>query len=354
MIDARAADGLPPNPHGQNLATVGIIMCIIAGVLVTCRLLTRIFMAHAVGWDDYTLALSMLLAVGMTTCFQMEVFYGMGLHTADVENANYKHTSLLWLWINQILYKIANGAIKISIALLYLRIFPSKKFKYTVWAFIGFVIAYCLAALLPSIFQCSTMTLIADAILVGLPISNLVKLQLPKAQRIALVFVFGLGIFVMATTIVRLVSLSPLASQGDLLWYQATSNSWAFLEIDVSIICASIPVLRAPIGMLFPRLLGRLSTRNGAESGNQYHGQFRSGMAARVPEGSAISMQDRTQWQKSTGGNAYVRGVHGGIDDDAASDEERILGAEGIRKTTEVTFGYDELERSRSGTFGRR
>ena len=74
MIDSRAAAaGLPPNPHGHGLAIVGIAMCIIAGLLVTCRLLTRIFMAKAVGWDDYTLALSMVLAVGMTICFQMGV-----------------------------------------------------------------------------------------------------------------------------------------------------------------------------------------------------------------------------------------------------------------------------------------
>ena len=74
MLDTRAAAaGLPPNPHGQNLATIGIVMCVIAGILVTGRMLTRIFMAHAVGWDDYTLAFSMLLAIGMTTCFQMGV-----------------------------------------------------------------------------------------------------------------------------------------------------------------------------------------------------------------------------------------------------------------------------------------
>jgi len=74
MIEIRAAAaGLSPNPHGHGLAVVGIVMCIIAGLLVTGRMLTRIFMAKAVGWDDYTLALSMVLAVGMSVCFQMGV-----------------------------------------------------------------------------------------------------------------------------------------------------------------------------------------------------------------------------------------------------------------------------------------
>ena len=71
MIDPRAAAaGLPPNPRGQGLASVGIVMCVIAGVLVFCRMCTRIFMANAIGWDDYTLVFSMLLAVAMTVCFQ--------------------------------------------------------------------------------------------------------------------------------------------------------------------------------------------------------------------------------------------------------------------------------------------
>lgn len=72
MIFPRAAaDGLPPNPHGQGLAIVSIVMCIITGLLVVSRLLTRIFMVKAVGWDDYILALSMALAVCMCVCFNM-------------------------------------------------------------------------------------------------------------------------------------------------------------------------------------------------------------------------------------------------------------------------------------------
>ena len=71
MLDSRGAAGLPPNPHGYGLARVAIIMCIVAGVLVICRLLTRIFMINAVGWDDYMLVISMILAVGMAVCFEM-------------------------------------------------------------------------------------------------------------------------------------------------------------------------------------------------------------------------------------------------------------------------------------------
>lgn len=55
MIEPRAAAGVPPNPHGQQLANVSIIMCALAGVTVIARLCVRIFMQRNTGWDDYTL-----------------------------------------------------------------------------------------------------------------------------------------------------------------------------------------------------------------------------------------------------------------------------------------------------------
>ena len=60
MIIPRAAEGLPPNPHGHELANVAIIMCVIAGVLVLGRLATRIFLQRSTGWDDYTLVASLV------------------------------------------------------------------------------------------------------------------------------------------------------------------------------------------------------------------------------------------------------------------------------------------------------
>ena len=66
-------------------------------------------------------------------------------------------------------------------------------------------------------FVNSAMTLTADTILIVLPMANLLRLQLPKAQKAALLFVFSLGVFVMACTIVRCVKLGPATSQQDVL-----------------------------------------------------------------------------------------------------------------------------------------
>lgn len=94
----------------------------------------------------------------------------MGLHTKQVVGDNKIQAFLVsnstvtgtaptdhyhqWLWIAQLLYKFANGMTKISLVLLYLRIFPSRTFKIISCCVIVFVISYCTAAVCTSIWQC--------------------------------------------------------------------------------------------------------------------------------------------------------------------------------------------------------
>ena len=110
--------------------------------------------------------------------------------------------------------------------------------------------------------------------------------------------------------------------------------------MDVSIICASLPILRAPLIKLFPHL-GKDSTRGvpGGNSGRRAHGP------------SEISMQDQLDWRKS--GQTHVGTLRGTLDDDTASDEERILSPHEIRMTTEVRLDYEKPAAARSGSFAR-
>ncbi|KEF54305.1 uncharacterized protein A1O9_09471 [Exophiala aquamarina CBS 119918] len=356
MIEPRAAAGVPPNPHGQQLANVSIIMCALAGVTVIARLCVRIFMQRNTGWDDYTLIASLALAIGMTICFNYEVYYGMGLHTHELDAAN-KVKAFLWLWVAQLLYKFANGMTKISLVLLYLRIFPSRIFKMISWGVIAFVICYCTAAVCTSIWQCdpiekawrktlpghcikigilwyvnSVFTLLADLMLIILPMNQIVRLKLPLSQKIGLAFVFSLGIFVMACTIIRCVALGPTVSQNDSVYYQAKSNSWTFLEVDVSIICAALPILKAPLSKLFPRLWGNRTTA--AETGASGSGRVSHG-------GHNIGMKSYGDSQIRSG-HRHSRNLTN--NNDPESDEEGMLDSKGIRKTTNITFDYEEGE----------
>lgn len=105
--------------------------------------------------------------------------------------------------------------------------------------------------------------------IIGLPINEIRGLQLPLFKKVLLGCLFSLGVFVIACTVIRMITVSPQTTASDqtcqfsrcqmpylsrspgaltdLTDYQALSNSWTFVETDVGIICAcTIP----PNGLL--------------------------------------------------------------------------------------------------------
>ena len=96
--------------------------------------------------------------------------------------------------------------------------------------------------------------------------------------------------------------------------YQATSNSWTFLEVNVGIICACLPVLKAPITKFVPFM------RDKNFRPSQYAEQFSK------------------DWHTSP--NAITHVTRNRADND--SDEEFILQDRAVRKTTDINIAYEE------------
>lgn len=59
------------------------------------------------------------------------------------------------------------------------------------------------------------MVIITDLMIIILPINETRRLQLPLAQKLMLVALFSLGLFVVACTVVRMVSVSPQTTATD-------------------------------------------------------------------------------------------------------------------------------------------
>lgn len=122
-------------------------------------------------------------------------------------------------YISQIFYKISISLTKISILLLYLRLFIQKPFRIICWILIGIITGYMVATTFSTIFQCTpisrawneaiagtcinitkfwyanaSFSIATDAIILFLPMPIIYSLRLPINQRMALMFVFALGI----------------------------------------------------------------------------------------------------------------------------------------------------------------
>lgn len=67
--------------------------------------------------------------------------------------------------------------------------------------------------------------------------------------------VFGLGAFVCLTSILRLKALYAISVSTDVTWDNGGAAEWSSLEVNIGIICASLPTLRKTISRFFPRFL---------------------------------------------------------------------------------------------------
>ncbi|KAF7883170.1 uncharacterized protein EAF01_011679 [Botrytis porri] len=104
------------------------------------------------------------------------------------------------------------------------------------------------------------MAKVADLIIIVLPIYQIRRLQLPLSQKFGLALMPSLGFFVVACTVVRMATVGVAITATDTMYYQATSNSWTFVKGNVSIICASLPILKAPIIRFCPWLMRNKTT----------------------------------------------------------------------------------------------
>lgn len=121
-------------------------------------------------------------------------------------------------YLIQIFYKITIACTKISILLLYLRIFPGKTFRSLDYLLLFYVIGYAIGSILATIFQCEPIhgawihslprkctnvkvswyvnggaDMLGDLMILLLPMSLIYKLHLPIRERLGLVLIFALG-----------------------------------------------------------------------------------------------------------------------------------------------------------------
>jgi hypothetical protein len=209
-------------------------------------------------------------------------------------------------YLDQIFYKFTINLTKLSILTLYLRIFTQPWFVRTCWCCFAIVTIYAVASILVTVFQCtpinyfwdhhappatgssgslpsphcvsSTAFWLANAvynistdviILVTLPFM-IWSLRLPRSQKFGLTFVFGLGIFVFATSVLRMTTLKSGSKARDPLVGTVLSTMWTMIEASIAVVCACLPMCRTPLQKIWPKLFpSRYASAGGAQSQTQ-------------------------------------------------------------------------------------
>lgn len=203
-------------------------------------------------------------------------------------------TDTYWqfFYIDQYIYQVVIVITKISIVLLYLRIFPktvSKRFWIASWTIIAGLIIYCFSFLVYSAFQCapisyfwtqwdgehegycnnfqlavyinSGLNIFFDLTVFILPIPKLLAIQVrDKRRKVGVILTFLVGLFVTVCSMVRLKYLSRVSKITNATYEYTDITLWSGIESEVGVICACMPTITGPVLYFLREKLGMFSS----------------------------------------------------------------------------------------------
>ncbi|KAK8172583.1 hypothetical protein BKA80DRAFT_196634, partial [Phyllosticta citrichinensis] len=268
-------------PHGERRDWSIVIIVTFFGVLayatVAARLWARVIVNRNSGLDDALIVMALIFTSGLAISVMLgSRLYGFDRHVWDLTPALGVQSREATTYI------IATGITKISILCFYRRIASgtvANWFLYATWASIAFVVAYMIAFLGTLFFGCSpisafwnqvdaewlvtndgkwhcinepgnllaasSVSIVQDFLACGLPYLLLRKLQMSRRQKIALTAVFGVGIFLCVTGILRIYYIRLLFyTTYDITWAAQPCWLWTAVEAELAIVCASAPALK--------------------------------------------------------------------------------------------------------------
>jgi hypothetical protein len=227
---------------------------------------------------DFAQLVSILLSVAV----QLAISHGYGMHKDDL-TPQQLHTALRWFFIAQSPYKVVVCLNKVSVILFFLRLFTGRRFRVACWICMAVVVAWSIGTIAATILQCvpiagswdksihavcinsdafwlayAILNVLTDALVLTLPLPQIIGLHLKLREKIMLFGVFLIGGFVVFAGIMRTTAVSnSFANKSDITWDFIPRGIWTLIEANLGIICACLPILKGP----FTNALSSVSRR---------------------------------------------------------------------------------------------
>lgn len=335
-----------------QLISVCTICMTLSVTVVGLRLLVRRIGSVANSWwDDWVTVLALIASLMVNIFTLVGIPNGLGRHKNEVDQG--KATSFgVSVYIQQISWAISIGLTIISILLFYLRLFPNRWMKRTVYSVGIFTMAWLIASALTIIFQCTPVpffwnekisgghcidgnpfyfaigitSTVAMITVLFLPLPIIIQLKTSTAKKLGLAGSFILGAFVCIASIVRLVVLFDI-KRNDLTYTSALPQLWSCVEASFGVISACVPSLTPLFLLLIHKAPTRMRQKrsfpythsnkpnNGRAKANQFN---RLGDGAEGPHAMSQSLEmiileeeqrEREQNSNSTSGGAVESNI---------------------------------------------
>ncbi|KAI1851326.1 hypothetical protein JX266_003401 [Neoarthrinium moseri] len=309
---------IPGPSRALEIQVPCIVFLVVTPAFVGMRFLARVKSKAGFGWDDWTSLASAIFAIIVMAFMLAACSYGFGQHMANLSPAN-KIMTLKMFFVSQIFYKLTINTTKISILLLYLRIFVQRWFRTACYVLSSIIAAYMIAAFFASVFQCTpvarawnktipgtcisittnwyanaSFSIATDFSILALPMQPIYSSNLKPKQKIAVMGLFAFGSFVAVTSILRMQTLDLSSTSPDTT-YDLDSSIWTMIEENIAIICSCLPMMRGPLSICFPSVFSSQSDNSNYNTG---HSSKKSRTTGSNSEGLGSS---RSQWSRLQG-----------------------------------------------------
>ncbi|KAH0026854.1 hypothetical protein KCU78_g4211, partial [Aureobasidium melanogenum] len=274
-----------------KITTCDIICLVIVCSVVAARFYTRIRLVKSLWWDDWCTLFSLACWIGETGLFQLACKWGAGKHIYDLP-VSYIYPNLLRGWVVcAVMYSITMLFAKLSILMLYRRLFPIVNFAWSWWFVTAFTVAYSVGGIFSSLFQCRPMAsawtldiapeycistqkfytanaalnVVSDIMILLLPAPIVWGLQTDTRKKIILTGLFSMGSISCLVSILRMRSIIVLYKDGydDLTWGLVEVVLWSQAELTAAMICTCTPCLRPLFEKITPMFASVVSSRKG-------------------------------------------------------------------------------------------
>ncbi|KAF4451269.1 hypothetical protein F53441_5690 [Fusarium austroafricanum] len=328
--------------QGATVNAVAITFAVVSFLAVVTRLWARTFIVRSLGADD-------------------SVEHGLGSHYSDVIQRGTENfiAYLQIVWLSSIFYNACLGFIKISVLALYTRL-GDKTLRKAAFVMMAVVGCQAGANVMACIFQCSpvpaayditilpadkkcidinafylanaAVNIMTDILTYSLPIPLIIKLRVPRRQKISLGIIMCLGLFACLSSIIRITYIPKMLVSKDATWVISDAMYWSVIETNIGILAASIPSYKAIAKKYAPRLLGSYSG-----SSNRKLSGFKQ-----MP----VELQGNSMGGSNAPKSTFETKIKHGLEDNS-SEEILVMTHGGIGVKTDITFQYENnLENS--------
>ncbi|KAK7954199.1 hypothetical protein PG996_015085 [Apiospora saccharicola] len=255
-----------------------VVPCTVAIIIVALRFYTRHYILRKIQLEDWFTLSALLLSIGASIGTGRQAYFALGKHLVTIRPQRLAHY-FRSVWYTALFYHLSLCLIKASILFLYIRMLKGydnlRRASWIVLALVamgaGGTLVVMVTACIPlrkkwdqttehidgychpvGVWWAATgFQALSDVVIFVMPLPTIYSLRLPRRQKLGLVAVFAVGLFVCLISIMRIVWIHR-ATDPDFTYTGASIAEWSCIELSTAIVCASLMTLKPLYHKLHP------------------------------------------------------------------------------------------------------